>query len=253
VSFPGHIAWWGHATALIQVDGVRLLTDPVITARAIHLIRVADPAPEPEPVDAVLISHLHRDHLHLRSLRRLAAARVIGPPGLRRVLGAADAGRVDELLPGEHAAVGPVVVTAVPADHDGRRTPWSRAGSPAIGFLIRGSRVVYFAGDTGPFAEMTEVGSHGLDAALVPIWGWGPSLGARHLDPRSAAEVLTVLRPRLAVPIHWGTYAPMWFWRRRPPAFVTRPVHDFMENAGRLAPEVRVEPLRPGGPGVILP
>ena len=247
------IAWWGHATASIAMDGARVLTDPVVTPRAGHLARMAPPPPEERaPCDAVLISHLHIDHLHLRSLRRIEARRVIGPPGLAGLLPPARRDAVREVEPGQSVPVGPLTVTAVPAEHDGRRTPWSRA-RPALGFLITGSRTVYFAGDTGPFAGMEALGDAGIDAALLPIWGWGPTLGRGHLDPLTAAQALTLLRPRAAVPIHWGTYAPLWVSRRRPPEFLTRPVQEFVDHAGRLAPAVRVAALRPGGPGLGVP
>ena len=234
------------------MDGVRLVTDPVVTARAAHLTRMADPVPTGEGCDAVLISHLHMDHLHLGSLRRLRPPHVVGPPGIAAVLRGSGIGRVSEVRPDDRLALGGLTVTALPADHDGRRMPWS-AEALSLGFMISGSRNVYFAGDTGPFDGMSTMAREPIDAALLPIWGWGPSLGrGRHLDPLTAAEALALLRPRWAVPIHWGTYAPMWVSRRHPPAFLTQPAHDFARHASRLAPGVKVETLRPGGPGLTL-
>jgi L-ascorbate metabolism protein UlaG (beta-lactamase superfamily) len=87
----------------------------------------------------------------------------------------------------------------------------------------------------------------GLDVALLPIWGWGPSLGPGHLDPRRAAEALALLRPRVAVPIHWGTYYPVQSTRLKPPGFLQKPVESFREAAAELAPEVRIEVLEVGG------
>jgi L-ascorbate metabolism protein UlaG (beta-lactamase superfamily) len=86
-----------------------------------------------------------------------------------------------------------------------------------------------------------------LDVALLPIWGWGPTLGPGHLDPETAAEALALLRPARAVPIHWGTYAPAWTRRARPPAFLTGPPGEFARHAARLAPGVEVVVLPPGG------
>ena len=75
--------------------------------------------------------------------------------------------------------------------------------------------------------------SPGLDVALLPIWGWGPKLGPGHLDPRRAAEALVLLQPRIAVPIHWGTYHPIRLWGGR--RFITRPVESFRRHAAELA------------------
>jgi L-ascorbate metabolism protein UlaG (beta-lactamase superfamily) len=115
----------------------------------------------------------------------------------------------------------------------------------ALGYLIRGSRQIYFAGDTDLFEGMATLAPR-LDIALVPIWGWGPSLGPGHLDPRRAAEALRLLRPRLAVPIHWGTYYPLWPGRSRS-AFLTSAIHEFQRYAEELAPSVELHVLPIGG------
>jgi L-ascorbate metabolism protein UlaG (beta-lactamase superfamily) len=86
-----------------------------------------------------------------------------------------------------------------------------------------------------------------LDLALVPIWGWGPTLGrGEHLDPASAAQALRLLRPRMAVPIHWGTYRPLHHGLRREPAFLREPAEAFLREAAAVAPEVEVRILKPG-------
>src|SRR5436853_106820 len=74
---------------------------------------------------------------------------------------------------------------------------------------------VYFAGDTDIFDGMRYI-APGLDVALLPVWGWGPSIGEGHMDPRAAAEAAAVLHPRAAVPIHWATYYPAGMARVRP-------------------------------------
>jgi L-ascorbate metabolism protein UlaG (beta-lactamase superfamily) len=195
-------------------------------------------------VDAALVSHLHHDHLHGPSLRRLAPARVVAPRGAGRHLrrGAAEVIELDE---GGEVAVGALRIRAVHAEHDGRRGPGRRA-VPALGYVVRGTRAVYFAGDTGLFPAMAGLAAERLDVALLPVWGWGPGLGPGHLDPESAAEALALLRPARAVPIHWGTYAPAWTRRARPAAFLTDPPHEFARHAARLAPGVEVVVLAPG-------
>jgi len=98
---------------------------------------------------------------------------------------------------------------------------------------------VYFAGDTDLFDGMAELGP--IDVALLPVSGWGPRLPAGHLDPRGAAEALRLLRPRIAVPIHWGTFrAP---FGARPD---DRPAREFAQAAAELAPEVEVRVLAIG-------
>src|SRR5262249_14365509 len=106
-----------------------------------------------------------------------------------------------------------------------------------------GGACVYFAGDTDLFPEMSELGS--VDLALLPVWGWGPFVGAGHLDPERAARALEMIRPRLSVPIHWGTLYPAGL-NRLLPRFLTEPPLEFARLARRYAPDVRVEILAPG-------
>jgi len=202
----GRITWIGHATALIELDGVRLLTDPLLRNHLGHLRRHG-PAPDPEAlrhVDAVLISHLHFDHLDVPSLRRLPrGVRMLVPRGAGGFLRRQGFPGAEELAPGDRADVGGVAVAAVPAVHDRRRRPY--AGGPeadAIGFVAGGR--VYFAGDTDLFDEMAAFAGR-VDVALLPVAGWGPRLPEGHLGPETAAQAAALIRPAVAVPIHWGT------------------------------------------------
>jgi L-ascorbate metabolism protein UlaG (beta-lactamase superfamily) len=236
----GQIVWLGHSTVLIELDGVRLLTDPVLRSRVMHLRRAA-PASDPGSVDAVLVSHGHNDHLDLPSLKRLPRETpVIAPRGLGRLLRRfPNTTEVDE---GDEVPVGPVTVRATHADHAGRPSPGrSRA---AVGYAVLGSRSVYFAGDTDVFPAMDGLIAD-LDLALLPVWGWGPALGPGHMNPERAAEALVLLRPKSAVPVHWGTLRPLH--RSSRAAFLHDPPHEFAAAAQRLAPEVAVHIVPLGG------
>ncbi|MDT0266417.1 MBL fold metallo-hydrolase [Streptomyces sp. DSM 44915] len=245
------ITWWGHATATVRDSGTTLLTDPLLTRGCAHLRRRRGPLPPPAAsgADAVLVSHLHCDHLHLPSLARLPAGTpVLLPRGapravplLRRLARRLE---VCELAAGDRVPVGGVVVRAVPAEHDGRWLPFARRRVTPLGFVVEGAGRTYFAGDTDLFPGMADaVGP--VDAALLPVGGWGPGLGHGHLDAGRAAEALTRLRPRCAVPVHYGTFWPWGLSAVRPHEFHA-PGDEFVRHAARLAPEVAVHRLRHG-------
>jgi L-ascorbate metabolism protein UlaG (beta-lactamase superfamily) len=241
------VTYLGHATVLIEIDGVRILTDPLLRRRTVLLRRPAinEHRTFIENIDAVVISHMHWDHLDIPSLRMLPPETpVLGPSGSRELLQRAGLFDVTELRPGDSRSIGNVKLTATPAEHDGFRPPFGPHGD-CIGFLIDGTKSFYFAGDTDLFPEMDQV-SPDLDVALLPVWGWGPTLGSGHLDPKSAATALTRLRPRVAVPIHWGTLCPIGLkWTR--PRFLTHPPREFVRKAYDLAPDVHVQIVQPGG------
>jgi L-ascorbate metabolism protein UlaG (beta-lactamase superfamily) len=250
------ISWWGHATCTIEDSGVRVLTDPLFVRRLAHLRRRGGPVPPPEAAvaDVVLISHLHSDHLHPRSLTRLApGTRLLVPrdadrsvPGLRKLDARVNpAGlRITEVGVGDEVSIGALRVRAVPARHDGRRMPFGAQRSPALGYVISGESRTYFAGDTGLFDGMAEaVGP--VDVALLPVGGWGPRLGPEHLDAGRAAQALARLAPAAAVPVHYGTYWPIGLEGVRPQEFYA-PGEDFVREAARTAPEVSVHLLGQG-------
>jgi len=236
------ITWLGHATVLIELDGVRLLTDPVLGRRVGPLVRVsgeAMQAAELAPIDSVLLSHLHADHADLGSLRRLHAP-VIGPSGAGDWLRSAGIEDVREVSAGTEVSVGDVRVIATPALHDDRRRPLGRHADP-VGFVARGALGVYFAGDTDLFDGMSELRGI-VDVALLPVWGWGPSVGEGHLDPQRAAQAAAMIAPKLAIPIHWGTFALPW----ARDGGSDRHAREFADLVSEAAPEVEVRVLAPG-------
>jgi L-ascorbate metabolism protein UlaG (beta-lactamase superfamily) len=240
------IIWLGHATVLLEAGATRVLTDPVLRRRVGHLARQADVPALPGPLDAVLLSHLHRDHADRPTLRRLAGAPIFGPRGTRAAVGRGL--DVEEVQVGDEVALpGGARVVVVPARHETRRRPVGGPTTDALGFVVAdGGRRAYFAGDTDLFSGMERIGADGLDVALLPVWGWGPSIGPGHLDPERAAQALALLRPRLAIPVHWGTYLPIGLGRRHA-GLLESPAREFAEHARRLAPGVAVRILEPGG------
>ena len=247
-SSPLRIDFVGHSTLLIELDGIRILTDPVTRARIGPLRRV-EPVPKRDrlrDIDAVLISHLHWDHLDVPSLRHLGShVPIFVPAGSGAWMVGAGFRQVRELAVGDEADVGGVTIRAVPAVHSGFRPPLGPT-APALGFVVHGSRSVYFAGDTDLFGGMGELGQP-IDVGLIPVWGWGPTLGCGlHLDPLKAAQALRLIRPRVAVPIHWGTYWPHALGRVHPERLVEPPA-AFTEYAAELAPDTHVVPTEVGG------
>jgi L-ascorbate metabolism protein UlaG (beta-lactamase superfamily) len=241
------IQYVGHATTLVDVGGVRLITDPLLRNRVAHLRRaVKVDAGALRGIDAVMISHLHYDHLDLPSLEKLGRDMpVVAPRGagalIRRKAGIKN---VVELRAGEEIAIGAVTVRATKAAHDTGRMPLGTQAEP-LGYVIEGDgRSVYFAGDTDLFDEMADLAP--VDVALLPIWGWGPTMGPGHMDPTRAAQAAALLRADVAIPIHWGTYYPIHLGIQKPPAFLGTPPALFEQAMLEHAPETRVQVLAPG-------
>lgn len=226
------VVFIGHATLLIELGDVRILTDPNFDfwldgAPRIGgmLSRVSPPGialADLPPIDAILLSHAHVDHLSFRTLARLARGTpIIAPPAIARWLrrrGHADA---VPLAPGESATLGtsrvPVTITAASARHFGCRyfVDWWRAAVNMY-LLAASERTCLFVGDSGPssagetaIAELLRVRGRPLDVALLPIshapW-WEPGFHRAHLTPLDALRVSERLRARFLVPHHWGAF-----------------------------------------------
>lgn len=228
---------------MVETGGERLLTDPLLRERVAH-IRRRVPLPDPDlraRLSAVLVSHAHRDHLDVPSLQSLDLdGPVLVPRGSGRIVQAGMPGAdVHELAAGDRFTVGGIGVLTTEADHDGRRIPVGRP-VPALGFVVEGPKRIYFAGDTDVFSGMGDLGH--VDVALLPVWGWGKRVPAGHLDPPRAARAAALIRPDVALPIHWGTYASPGAWLPDP----LWPAREFERLAAEEAPGVQVRVVQPG-------
>ena len=252
MSTPMELTWVGHATTLVDVGGYRVITDPLMTKRVAHLRRRRPlPSADLHEADLILLSHVHLDHLHAPSLKRLRpTVDVLTPRGSGLLLRKAGFDRVQEVDVGDRITTGPVTVEVVPAAHKHGRGPHSRVTARPVGYVVEGAgRRVYFPGDTDLFDAMADLTD--IDAALLPIWGWGPTLGVGHLDPTRAATATGLIRPSMVVPIHWGTYSPE-DGRRQLPSWFEKPPELFEQALTDASLRVRLHLLEPGG-SVSLP
>ena len=216
------VTWVGHATLLVQFDGVNVLTDPQWSVRA-SPVRFAGPKrvtppglkfDHLPPVHVVVISHDHYDHLDVDTVRRLAVEHrptFLVPLGMKvwfTELGITD---VEELDWWDARTVRGVTFTCVPAQHFAQRTLWDMNRRLWAGWTMAGrSRRLFFAGDTAYFDGFKEIGARlgPFDLAAIPIGAYLPTVIMKqvHTDPRDALDVFTDVRARAMIPIHWGTF-----------------------------------------------
>ena len=240
------VTYIGHATLLLEIDGVRILTDPLLRKRVFHLLRRSVPvkASQYQDIDAILISHLHLDHFDLPSLRMIGKEiQLIVPYGAGVFLRKKGFTNVIEMHPGKTVKVSSISIEATHAEHHGRHIPLIPPAD-CLGYLIHGSTCIYFAGDTDLFPGMADLAA-ALDVALLPVWGWGPNLGPGHMNPERAAEALKLLHPRIAIPIHWGTFYPLglgWFRKQ----LLVEPPQLFSRYASEVMPNSEIHILLPG-------
>jgi L-ascorbate metabolism protein UlaG (beta-lactamase superfamily) len=242
------VTFIGHSTFLIRTPSAVILTDPVFTSHAgpfglMGPRRVRPPAIAPAalpPVDLVLVSHNHYDHLQPSSVRRFAeTAAFVAPLGVARQLNVPSEGGSDTMRRGEgsspedcsqadpvgsafrrkiheldwwqSATVGAAEITCVPAQHFSARTPWDRNRTLWCGYVVRIDGVtMYFAGDSGYSPQFAEIGRRfpAIDVALMPIGAYEPRWFMRpvHMNPDEAVRAHTDVRARVSVGMHFGTF-----------------------------------------------
>jgi L-ascorbate metabolism protein UlaG (beta-lactamase superfamily) len=237
------LTWLGHATVVLDIDGVRLVADPILRRHNGVLRRRGHP-PEPEAwrgSDAVLLSHLHHDHAEVASLRLLGDVPVL--TAVPNAVWVARKGLVGRgLAEGVWVPVGEgdVRVRLVPAVHHSR--PMPHRPNAAVGHLVRGpSGVVWLAGDTDRYPGMEDLATLAgapIDLAVVPIGGWGPRLSPGHMGPAAAAAACHASGARAAVPVHWKTlHLPGGAWFPR--GWMDAPGALFEEALARDVPSCR--------------
>jgi L-ascorbate metabolism protein UlaG (beta-lactamase superfamily) len=218
------VTWIGHATVLLRLAGKNILIDPNFSERASpvpfagpkRIVPVPVDVPDLPPVDVVLISHNHYDHLDEPSVRRLAAMarpgpRFLVPLGLKAWFADIGIERVEEMDWWQSVREGDATVTFVPVQHWSRRGLFDRDATLWGGWSIAGDglRVIHL-GDTGYSADFRNIGERlgPFDLALIPIGAYAPRwfMEAKHLDVAEAVQVRADLRARRAIGIHWGTF-----------------------------------------------
>jgi L-ascorbate metabolism protein UlaG (beta-lactamase superfamily) len=208
---PARLTWLGHASWLVQLDGLSLLIDPIFGERISYVVKRNGPVPlsaaDLPRIDATLITHGHYDHFDKPSVLA-AGARVILGNGLatglklpRTELGWWDADRLSDT----------VRVSFVPSQHWSRRGPFDTNKALWGGFVIEGSKSrIYHAGDTAYFAGFSEIGARfpGIGAALLPIGAYDPAwfMEKQHMNPEQATQAFVDLKARDFFAMHWGTF-----------------------------------------------
>jgi L-ascorbate metabolism protein UlaG (beta-lactamase superfamily) len=213
------LSWLGHATVLMQLDGVSVLTDPIFGRVARVAVRRLGPPPirpdELPHLDVIAVSHNHYDHLDVPSLRALRKlhpeALVLAPSGLAVWLRKRLGDPVRALEWWDAVRIGSVEVVCVPAQHWSTRAIGDRLQTHWCGWLVRSdSGSAYMAGDTGfgPHFQAIAERFGPIDAAALPIGGYAPRWFMRdqHIGPAEAVEAARILSASTLFPMHWGTY-----------------------------------------------
>ncbi len=220
------VTWLSHSTVLIELDGMRFLTDPVWGNRASPLSFAGPARFHPMPlainelgrIDAIVLSHDHYDHLCAETWRRLAngacpgwsgqVVTALGVGAHLEALGIAPA-NITELDWGEGLRVGEVDLIATPAQHFSGRGVTDRNRTQWMGVAFVGPQHrVFFSGDTGPTAEHVDIGASlgPFDVVLFEIGAWHAAWGGIHLGPTGAFETFAKMRARTLLPVHWSTF-----------------------------------------------
>jgi N-acyl-phosphatidylethanolamine-hydrolysing phospholipase D len=216
------VTWVGHSTLLVQLDGVNFLTDPTWSLRlgpwsgTVGVRRFTPPGiafGDLPPIDFVLISHDHYDHLDEATVRRLARAfnpRFVVPLGIKTWLADRGITNVSELDWSESITVKGLTIVCAPAQHGSGRALVDNGPRLWASWVVVGSKRFYFGGDTGYSPHLAMIGEAfgPFDLAALPIGSYTPRAIARpvHMSPEEALQASRDLRSARFIGIHWGTF-----------------------------------------------
>lgn len=242
------VTWIGHATLLLQAEGMSVLTDPMFSPRMFAIKRLAPPGlaiADLPPIDVVVVSHNHRDHLDEPSVRALGPGVTFVVPlglagwfrrrGLKKVV-ELDWWEETQIVAGSRR----IRVTLVPAQHWSMRVGVDTNQSLWGGYVIESPSVrFYFAGDTGYPAAFGDIGRQfpGIDYALLPIGAYEPRwfMKSQHIGPEEAALAFGELGARTLVPMHWGTFQLSDEPLAEPPLLLRRALGSEVDKLAQLA------------------
>jgi L-ascorbate metabolism protein UlaG (beta-lactamase superfamily) len=210
------LTWVGHASFVLRLGGLLCATDPIFSSSIAGAVRrevppgvALDDLPQ---IDVVTVSHNHRDHLDLPSLKRIGPdALYVVPLGNAELLRRAGLPNVVELDWWQSHKVGSLELVCVPARHWSMRVPWNRNDALWGGFVLRGPEgVAYHSGDTAYFDGFRDIGERlgPIDWAMLPIGAYEPRwfMESQHMNPEDAGQAFLDLGARRLVAMHWGTF-----------------------------------------------
>ena len=210
------LTWVGHASFIARLGARLVAIDPIFSERIQGVVkRISPPGVVPEsipPIDVVLVTHNHYDHLDVPSLQRIGPeALYVVPLGNAKTLERAGLRRVVELDWWQSHREGALEITLVPARHWSMRAPWDRNDGLWGGFVLRGPEgTAYHAGDTAFFDDFREIGERcgPIDWAMLPVGAYEPRwfMQPQHMNPEDALKAFELLGARTLVAMHWGTF-----------------------------------------------
>ncbi|MFC3749905.1 MBL fold metallo-hydrolase [Paenibacillus sp. GCM10012306] len=224
------ITWIGHSTFLIQYEGMNIITDPIWARRLGFEKRLGEPGmslQDVPPIDLILISHSHYDHLHIASIRKLygAGTTIVVPVGLKRKMVRKGFRSCVEMQWWQELTIGNIKLSFVPTQHWTRRTPFDTNTSHWGGFILEPAQPekhpseggvkrelppnLYFAGDSGYFPGFKEIGRRfKIHIALMPIGAYEPEwfMTSQHVNPEEAMQAFIDVGAETMIPMHYGTF-----------------------------------------------
>ena len=240
-----------HATVLIRIDDVNIITDPIYSRSvgwiAPRLQKPGIPFDDLPRIDYILISHNDYDHLSMRTLRRLCRrnqSTVLVPLGDAKYARKAGFTAVVEMNLWQTIDYNQIRITCVPAKHKSNRMPLQRIKQLCCGYVVeKNDSVIYFAGDTGYGEHFKEISLRFcVKAALLPIGAYKPYEWFReiHLNPQTAIKAFLDLKAEVLIPIHWGTFKISDEPLNEPPLLL-------LEEANRYGVASKIRVLENGG------